>query len=209
MKKFLPPVLAGLMLVSCVSPPGDETLIRYARAQKAYQEGNYSETLSLLEGLRGFAPGLLLKGKGEYFSGDLEAAERSFRRARKLRPGSLEAGLYLSRILRERGDSAGAAALAESLLADDPLNVRALRLTAELAREGGRAAASQAYLDRAVEASAESAMVFLDRARARWSLGRGEEALEDLKRAQVLIPWDTPLVRSIQNLESIITEALR
>jgi tetratricopeptide (TPR) repeat protein len=209
MKNFFAPVLTGLMLISCAPRPDDETLIRYARAQKAYQEGSFPETLRLLEGIRGFAPGLLLRGKGEYFSGDLEAAEKSFRRARKLRPGSLEAGLYLSRILRERGDHAGAAALAESLLADDPLNVRALRLTADLAREEGRAAASQAYLDRAVEASAESALVFLDRARARWSLGRGEEALEDLKRAQALLPWDTPLLRSIQTLESTITEVLR
>jgi tetratricopeptide (TPR) repeat protein len=209
MKKFFSPVLAGLMLVSCGPRSGDEALIRYARAQKAYQEGDFSETLRILEGVRGFAPGLLLRGKGEFFSGDLDAAEKSFRRVRKLRPGSLEAGLYLSRIRRERGDYAGAEALAESLLADDPLNVRALRLTADLAREGGRAAASQAYLDRAVEASAESALVFLDRARARWSLGRGEDALEDLKRARVLIPWDTPLLRSIQNLESIITEAPR
>lgn len=201
--------LVGLALVSCF-PAGDEELpLRYARAQKSYQEGNFSETVKLLAGIRNFAPALILRGKGEYFSGDSGAAESSFRRARKLRPASAEAGLYLGRILRERGDMAGAAALSESLLADDPLDPRVLRFAAGLAGEAGRADSALAYLDRAAEASAESALVFVDRAQARWIAGRGQEALEDLAKARALLPWDTPLVRSIHNLESTIKEVLR
>jgi tetratricopeptide (TPR) repeat protein len=187
----------------------DETLIRYARAQKSYREGGFSETIKLLQDIRQFVPALVLRGKAEYFSGEPEAAERSFRRARKHNPASAEAGLYLGRILRERGDRAGAEALAEALLADDPLDVRVLRLAADLAWEGGKADSAIAYLDRAAEASAESALVFVDRARARWTAGKGQDALEDLAKAQVLLPWDTPLARSIKNLETTIREALR
>jgi tetratricopeptide (TPR) repeat protein len=104
---------------------------------------------------------------------------------------------------------AGAAALSESLLADDPLDPRILRFAAELAGDAGRTGSALAYLDRAAEASAESALVFVDRARARWIAGRGKEALEDLEKARVLLPWNTPLVRSIHNLESAIKEVLR
>jgi predicted Zn-dependent protease len=200
------PVLA---LASCFAGVDDETLLRYARAQKSYREGAFPETITLLEGVRTFAPALVLKGKAEYFSGDPEAAEVSFRRARRHNPASAEAGLYLCRLLRERGDLTAAEALADSLLADDPLDVRVLRLAADLAREGGRADSALAYLDRAAEASAESALVFMDRARVRWTAGRGEDALADLEKARVFLPWDTPLARSIKNLESTIKEALR
>ncbi|MDR0623719.1 MAG: tetratricopeptide repeat protein [Treponema sp.] len=198
-----------LTLAFCFTGVDDETLLRYARAQKSYREGGFSETITLLEGIQTFVPALVLKGKAEYFSGDPAAAENSFRRARRYNPGAAEAGLYLGRILRERGDLAAAEALTESLLADDPLDVRVLRLAADLAREGGRADFALAYLDRAAEASAESALVFVDRARARWTAGKGEDALEDLERARVFLPWDTPLVRSIENLESTIREVLR
>jgi tetratricopeptide (TPR) repeat protein len=201
--------LIGLVLASCFSGEDKEILMLYARAQKSYQEGNFSETAKILAGARNFVPALVLRGKGEYFSGDSEAAEASFRRARKLNPASAEAGLYLGRILRERGDLTGAGNLSESLLSDDPLDPRVLRFAAELAGESGRMDSALAYLDRAAEASAESALVFVDRARARWTAGRGKEALEDLEKARILLPWDTPLARSIQNLESTIKEVLR
>jgi hypothetical protein len=64
------------------------------------------------------------------------------------------------------------------------------------------------FLDRASEFSAESAMVLLDRARLRWIAGNSNEALEDLSRARAMLPWDTPLLRSILNLENIIKGAL-
>jgi tetratricopeptide (TPR) repeat protein len=194
-------------LFSCGSGADEETLLLYARAERIYREGEFSETIKVLGAMNHFVPALILRGKAEYFTGDLGAAEISFRRARKQNPAAAEPGLYLARILREQGDIAGAAALAESLVGANPLDVRALRLAADLARERGRDDAALAYLDRAAEASAESALVFLDRARARWIGGRGGDALEDLKKAKILLPWDTPLLRSIENLESVIREA--
>lgn len=64
--------------------------------------------------------------------------------------------------------------------------------------------AAAAFLDRAVEAAAESALVFIDRARLRWIRGNNEGALEDLRRAKDLLPWATPMIRSIENLEKTI-----
>jgi hypothetical protein len=68
-------------------------------------------------------------------------------------------------------------------------------------------------LDKAVEFSAESALALLDRARLYWISGRGNEAalhtaLDDLSRARAMLPWDTPLSRSISNLEKTIKEGM-
>ncbi|MDR3167016.1 MAG: tetratricopeptide repeat protein [Treponema sp.] len=205
-------LLPAVMLGSCNSPKvDDETLLLYVRAEAAYREGRFKELISLLSGVRSFPPALVLRGKAEYFSGDSKAAEASFRKALTFRPSSVEASLYLARLLREAGKPGEAEGIVTALLEDDPANIRALRLGAELHREKGPSGEGTAavFLDRAVEAAAETALVFVDRARLRWIGGNGEGALEDLRSAKSLLPWDTPLFRSIDNLESAIREAQR
>jgi uncharacterized protein HemY len=155
-----------------------------------------------------FPPALLLMAKSEYFSGDFEKAEKLCRRTIKLRPSSSEANLYLARIIRERGDFNGAKTAVESLLADNPQDIRVLRLAADIASDMNKYDEAAIFLDRAAEYSAESAMVLLDRARLRWVAGKKEEALEDLSRARAMLPWDTPLLRSISNLERTIKGAM-
>ncbi|MDR0878226.1 MAG: hypothetical protein LBN21_09245 [Treponema sp.] len=186
----------------------EETLLRYARARELYYEGRFPETAKALGGVKKFPPALVLRGKAEYFSGDLAASEKSLRRALDLRPSSVEAQIYLARIFREQGKKE-AAGIAESLIADDPANIRALRLAADLERERGADGDALALLDRAAEASAETALVYMDRAKIRWVMGKGELALEDLDRARAALPWETPLVKSIENLELVIKEALQ
>ena len=202
-----------LLLVSCTKPPDKETVRMYVRASDAYAQGRFAEVIEILRGENNFPPALILRAKAEYFSGDLENAEKSCRRAIKLRPSLFEANLYLARTLREKGDQAGAQAVTETMLADNPQDIRALRFAAELAFEAGKSDEAVILLNRAAEFSAESAMVLLDRARVRWITGRGDEAalqaaLEDLSRARAMLPWDTPLVRSILNLEEIIRGAM-
>ena len=196
------------LLVSCSRSPDKETIRLYARASEAYAQGRFSETTELLHGVKKFPPALTLRAKAEYFSGNFEDAEKSFRGTLKFLPSSAEAKLYLARILRERGDLDGSARLVELLFADNPQDIRALRLAAELAFENGKHGEAAVFLDKAAELSAESAMVLLDRARFRWAAGRGEEALEDLSRARAMLPWDTPLLHSILNLEKTIMEAM-
>jgi len=197
-----------LVFVSCGNTPSLETIRMYVRASEAYAVGRFAETADILHGEKKFHPALVLRAKAEFFSGDLEKAEKTCRRALKTRPSSLEAKLYLARILREKGDTAGAEAAAQSMLADNPQDIRALRFSAEIAGETGKFDEAAVLLDRAAEYSAESALVLLDRARLRWTAGRGDEALEDLSRARAMLPWDTPLLRSILNLENIIKEVM-
>jgi tetratricopeptide (TPR) repeat protein len=197
---------------SCVFPQADEeTFLLYARAAGTYSEGRFSETARMLSDQETFVPALVLRGKAEYFSHENEAAERSFRRALKLRPAGAEASLCLARVLRDRGELEEAETLTEAILGDDPSNIRALRLAADLSRLKGPVGEAPAadLLDRAAEASSEAALVFLDRARLRWIGGNGEGALEDLRKARILLPWDTPLIRSVENLESVIKEFIK
>jgi tetratricopeptide (TPR) repeat protein len=201
----------GAAAVSCAAAGvSEEALARYARASGAYGEGRFGEAAELLAGMGAFPPALVLRGKAEYFSGETGGAEKSFRGALKRRPGAAEASLYLARILRERGRAEEAEGLVEEILGDDPSDIRALRLAAELSLDRGPPgeAAALAFLDRAAEASSEAALVFLDRARLRWIAGKGEAALEDLGKARALLAPGSPLSRAVEGLESVIKEFL-
>jgi len=213
MKNFLlAPVFFCLLAAACAPPkPSEEAVMRYVRSQNLYSEGHFAEAAEMLAGENKFVPALVLRGKAEYFCRDLEKAEITLKRALKLEPANTDALLFSARLCRERGESEKARLFAEKILAGNPLDLRALRFAAELAGERGASgeAASAALLDRAVEASAESALVFLDRARLRWTGGNRNGALDDLRRARVLIPNDSPVCRAIEKLESIISEAAR
>ncbi|MDR3020183.1 MAG: tetratricopeptide repeat protein [Treponema sp.] len=213
----------ALLAVSCAKTPNAETIRLYVLASEAYAAGKFDETVEILDKEKKFVPAMTLRAKAEYFSGDFERAENTCRRAIKLNPSSFEAKLYLARILRDKSgfDDASlnkpafnetalneAVQLTESLLSDNPQDIRALRLAAALATEKGKNDEAAAYLDRAAEFSAESALVLLDRARLRWVSGKAPQALEDLSRARAMLPWDTPLLRSITNLENIIKEVM-
>jgi tetratricopeptide (TPR) repeat protein len=209
MKKFVLFICAVVCtLNSCARTPDQKTILRYARASEAYSQGKFTETIDILNKDKNFPPSLLLRVKAEFFSGDIEKAEKTCRRLLKIQPSFYEGKLYLARILREKGDSGAAVQVTESLLADYPQDIRALRFAAELAGESKKYDEMAIFLDKAAELSAESALVLLDRARLRWVAGKGPEALEDLSRAKAMLPWDTPLLRSINNLEKTIKEVM-
>jgi len=218
MKNLILHITIIFLFVSCTpgfleKSPDTETVRLYVRASQSYALGRFTEVSEILQKQNKFVPALILRAKSEYFKGDFEKAEKLCRRAIKLRPSSLEAVLYLARVLRANNDLTGAQAVTEKLLADNPQDIRVLRLAAELALENGKFDEAVIFLDRAAEFSAESAMVLLDRARLRWILGSANKAsqqaaLEDLKRAKAMLPWDTPLLRSIENLENTIKEVM-
>ena len=203
------PALFCLWALSCGDPiPGEETLLLYSRSQNVYRQGRFAEAAELLAGEEKFIPALVLRGKAEFLSGDTGAAEKTLKIVIKKMPGNTEASLFLARLYREKGNSHEARKLTEQILSCNPQDIRALRFAAELSRDRGASgeAASAALLDRAVEASSECALVFLDRARIRWIGGNGEGALEDLRRAKALLSEDSPVFRAVQSLESIIKE---
>jgi predicted Zn-dependent protease len=209
--------VAGLLLAGCIISACSEKdigteaqLLRYARAKALYDDGHFAETVQLLEKEQ-FLPSLVLRGKAYFFSGDRENAEKQFRAVLKRRPSVVEASIYLARTLREKGDGTGAEKIVNRLISDDPQNIRALRLAADLQKDKGPeySADALAYLDRAVESSMETAMAILERARHKWILGREEEALADLAGAKTLFPPDVPALKVVENLQSTIEEFLR
>jgi len=205
--KFLILIFTGFFIFSsCSKTPDEKTIRLYAHASENYASGNFLQTIEILRTEKNFPPALLLRAKAEFFSGEYENAEKTCRRILKLQPSSFEAKLYLARIYREKNETAKALQLTESLLADNPQDIRVLRLAASLVMEAGKIDEASVYLDRAAEFSAESAMVLLDRARLRWIAGKGSDAIEDLSRARAMLPWDTPLLRTISNLENTIKE---
>ena len=213
MKTIILLIVTVFLCTSCDKKPDVETIRIYVHAYDVYSQGRFAEAAEILHKQNNFPPALILRAKAEYFLGDLEKAEKSCRRVIKLRPSLFEANLYLARILRDSGNPEGARTVTENLLADNPQDIRVLRLAAELAFEAGKLDEAAILLDRAAEFSAESAMVLLDRARLRWVSGMGDEAslktaLDDLSRARAMLPWDTPLERSISNLERTIREVM-
>jgi uncharacterized protein HemY len=197
------------VVCSAETGAGEETLLVYAKAKLLYDKGDFAGTVKLLESGSGtgrFPPALALRGKAAYFSDDLNEAERLFRRTLDFSPSNAEAGLYLARTLRETGRADEARAVVESLLADDPSDLRVLRLAAAIALDKGAAGESEAasFLDRAAEASSEAALVFLERARIKWIAGDGGAAREDLERASAFSGSTSPLGRAIRHLEHAI-----
>ena len=203
------PALLCMLAMSCASrEAGEETLLLYVSARNVYNEGRFAEAAAMLRAERKFIPALVLRGKAEYLSGDLAAAEKSLKKAMSLKHENTEASIFLARLYRENGDKKEAGRLTEKILSDNPSEIRALRFAAELARERGSSGetASAVLLDRAVEASSESAMVYLDRARLRWTGGNRHGALEDLGKARILLSRDSPVLKAVETLESIINE---
>jgi tetratricopeptide (TPR) repeat protein len=192
----------------------DKTLLLYARARNLYEDGRFAETIAALSRENAgtkidfFVPALVLRGKAEFFSGNVAGAEKTFRRVLYLRPAQIESSLYLAVVLRETGRDSAAKKIIEGLLADDSANIRALRLAAGLNATGGggEIGTSIAFLDRAVAVCEEVALVFLDRARLLWIDGNRAEALSDLSRAKALAQDSGELLRVINSLENTIVE---
>ena len=194
----------SMLFISCKEEVSEETLILYGRASAAYAQGHFEETSSLLEKQKNFSPALVLRSKALYFSGRGDEAEGLLRRTLSSSPGSAEASLFLARILREKGKEEEARQLAEEMLRNNPQDIRALRLASDIAFHQGDIEGAAALLDRAVEASAETALVFVDRAKLRWTSGNGIGALEDLQKAEQLLPWNTSMNKGIRDLKTII-----
>ncbi len=68
---------------SCLKTPDQKTILRYVRASEAYALGKFTETAESLDKEKNFPPSLLLRAKAEFFSGDVEKAEKTCRRLLK------------------------------------------------------------------------------------------------------------------------------
>lgn len=202
-------ILLALFAASCDSPPSDLELRSYAEAAARFEEGDFVAAKRALGGAGNLPPARILSGKIAWYGGDAAGAERSFRAAAKAAPASVEARVWLARSLRSLGREAEAAKLVESVLSDDPGEVRSLRMAAEAAGERGEAASAAAYLDRALGSAGELAFAYIDRARLRWIAGDGNAALDDLRKAAALLPANSAAVRAARKLTEAIQDGTK
>lgn len=189
-------VMLGAALVICIfgcrNGVDERAIIRYAEAAAAYDSGAYSlartEAERALSIAPGFLPALALVGKAAYLMGDAEGAVAALERGVRASPRGGEAALWLARAYRAAGEGEAALRTCESLLAASPFDTAALRLASSLALERDRPAEAGAFLDRAVAASAESGLAFLDRACLRWAGGDRIGCASDIRVALSLLP---------------------
>ena len=194
------------LFVSCADKTNAESINLYIKANDLYSSGKFNETVALLNNEANFPPSLTLRAKAEYFLNDLDKAEKSCRQAIKARPTAFEAKLFLARVLREKGETEKVKQLIDNMMSDNPKDINLLRLAASNALDKGDLAGAFAFLDSAVDYSSESALVLIDRARLHWIAGNAENALEDLSRARAMLPWNTYIVKAINQLEKRILE---
>lgn len=198
--------LAALLssAASCGSGIDDRTISLYAEAAAAYDSGAFIEARAAAERALSrssdFLPALALAGKAAYLSGDAEGAAKALARGVRVSPRGGEAALWLARAYRSVGRADEARRTCESLLAASPFDTAALRLASSLAMDRDRPAEARAFLDRAVAASAESGLAFLDRACLRWAGGDREGSSADLRAALAVLPEDSAAYRAAHSL---------
>lgn len=191
-------------VASCKSGVDERAIILYAEAAAAYDRGAFLEARGAAEhALRyapKFLPALALAGKAAYLCGDAEGAAKALVRGVKASPRGGEAALWLARAYRAAGKADEARRACESLLAAAPFDAAALRLASSLAMDRDKPAEARAFLDRAVAASAESGLAFLDRACLRWAGGDRAGCLADLRTALAVLPEGSAAYRATISL---------
>jgi tetratricopeptide (TPR) repeat protein len=205
-------VLYGTLLCvlsACAKQPDTKTLLVYAKARAAYEQGRFQDAADIAADAADFAPALVLRGKALYFCGDSDGAEAKLRQALRAGPALAEAPLFLARIAREQGRDGDARTLAETLIRNNPQDIRALRLASDLAADCGDHESAAAFLDRAADACAESALVFISRAKLRWTGGNREGALDDLSKADALLPRNSYLSKTTGEFRQRIESSVR
>jgi tetratricopeptide (TPR) repeat protein len=177
-------------------------LDRYTQALGLYSDGRFKEAAQIVRtSSKGHYPTQILCGKALFFTGDYSGAKTALQEALRLRSTSVEARLYMAYIQRASGHIKDAQKIAEDILVDDPENLRALRLLADLAEGQG---AKTAYLDRAISGMGEAALLFVERARSRYVSGDCSGSLQDISAALSLLPENSSLRSPIVALQQTI-----
>ncbi|HEU4662668.1 MAG TPA: sulfotransferase [Dokdonella sp.] len=146
--------------------PGHAELQRL-RGVALNQLGRSADAVALLRGVAERQPhdGLVVANLGSALAqgGDLDAAERAFRRASELDPALLDPWLNLARVLELRGDFAGACAAYDAAVEVDPRRAATRILRADALKALGRLDEAEAELRALLddEAAAPSAWIGL------------------------------------------------
>jgi tetratricopeptide (TPR) repeat protein len=143
-----------------------------------------------------FASTLLLPHLGFAYQelGQHDKAIASFEEARKLSPKDPAVSGYLIEANMAAKKYAAAADLARAAVADNPDDLRLLRLQAQALRHTGKADQSIAVLEDAVKKHADDPIAYVALAQLYSDLDRGPQAVKVLQDAQAKFPSDTSIV---------------
>src|SRR5262245_20215366 len=143
-----------------------------------------------------FASSLLLPHLGFAYQelGQHDKAIGAFEEARKLSPKDPAVSGYLIEANIAAKKFAAAADVARAAVADNPDNLRLLRLQAQTLRHTGKAEQGVAVLEDAVRKHADEPMAYVTLAQFYSDLDRGPQAVKVLQDAQQKFPTDTSIV---------------
>jgi tetratricopeptide (TPR) repeat protein len=126
--------------------------------------------------------------------GQHDKAIAAFEEARKLSPKDPAVSGYLIEANIAAKKYAAAADLARAAVADNPDNLRLLRLQAQALRHSGKADQGVAVLEEAVRTHADDPIAYVALAQLYSDLDRGPQAVKVLQDAQAKFPSDTTIV---------------
>lgn len=182
--------LGATLLCSCAQR-GD-AVEAYVHALGAYHAGQLAIAAAgarqALASDNCFLPALMLLGKTSYFMDDEQTAIMAFKKGLSNTPRAGEAALWLARSYRASGKVEEAQSVCDTILTSDPVDIAALRLAAQLAKDKDDVRSAKAYLDRAIDSSSEAGLSFLDRAALLWAVQDRDSALVDIRAALATLP---------------------
>ena len=208
-------VSAALLVVALAScspaaPPAAD-VDAYLRARDLYLRGSVNQAaaiVSRVDSRRGsFHQARLLEGKILFFQGNMDEAEKIFRELVRRLPGYAEAQLWLLRTLQARGKTGEAETLLHHALELDPGDPRLLHLAGMLKLGADDIDGALSFFRRSEEFGAELAQSYIESARILYRFGLVDTALAKLAVAQVLLPADSDMRKSVQDLAARIREA--
>jgi len=188
--------------------PAPADVENYLAARDFYYQGDLDQATDMLGRIRSrgqrFHPARMLEAKILFFRGNWIDARRILERLLRTRPNYPEAELWLIRTMQAEGELEGAESRLREALEYDPGNPRLLHLAGLLKLEKGDMDAALELLGRAKDFSSELANSFVESARLFHRFGFREKALEDLSKAQAMLPADSTMTKPLLDLERIL-----
>ena len=205
--------VAGTTAVGCGRPGpqspdrsgpsvGGPALAQYVQARGLYGEERLEEALLLLEELRhsdpGFSASSYLLGKIHFFRAEYPAAREAWESTLAYNPHHLDTRKWLARLDLQEARAGEAEELMLTALSDSSEDPELLVLLGKARRARGDLAGAiecyrkaQVLSERLAEASLELAELY-------GQFGLPEQAAEELRRAQDLLPADAALSQAVQ-----------
>jgi Flp pilus assembly protein TadD len=209
---FLAAVMCATALAGCAQrKPTVAEVDSYMKARDLYLRGSIDEAAAAVSGIesrmRGFHQARLLEGKILFFKGEMNAAEHIFRTLANLRPGYLEAQLWLLRALQAQGETPEAQRLIDSVLELNPGDPRFLHQAGMLMLALDDIKGALEFFRRSQEYTVELSQSYIESARILYRFGLLDPALVDLAAAFALTPPDSGMRKPLMDLEMRIREA--